>query len=168
MFKIIGKKKEEVPAVEVTHICPMCYEPVEDEDVTINEFTGLPYVKCCPSCHYKGVALEIDKGIADTIMILNYIGLHTRWSCAGHKHGHNNCEPYIVFEPYSFANMEEVKHTMMSLPNSWRYDDDKWIARPSITIRGDMDNYPNYLDDIKQWAEGLQKELENMEEKSWV
>lgn len=136
------------------YICPKCCET----DTINNKTKSVAIVKCnkCGLVFLVSSSNEIDKGIIETIALLNRKGYTTRFSCEGHddwKYWRKHPQAYIFFCERGLMR-EVVKE--YPIPDSWFIDNSAigFILRSSA-------KHKTRLDDIYKWAESLPQKTFN-------
>ena len=118
---------------EVVFMCPECYNlftlksafiniGIESDNAIINIYPLTQYSLSthislqCSNCH--NYMVQVDSGIANTLVQLNEKGYQTRFSCSGHPNG--SVYPYITLgyadDEYWYAN-DEDKQQMVDYTN---------------------------------------------------
>lgn len=132
----MGKKKD-------GYICPACFAVTYSyKGVPNDDYHTIGHCKKCGARFVVKTINLIDRGIIDTISVLNKKGYRTRFSCAGHE---GICQPYIYFTcKIGDAVMKEYP-----VPDSWtidrRFDSYGVILRSKCKELG-------RLNDIYNWA----------------
>ena len=144
-MKILNKKKG-------GYICPKCYST----QIKIKGVPDSDYIKyaTCKKCNFDFLVLTgdlIDKGILETIVILNKKGYSTKFSCAGHNGDLSDNDAYIFFE--NFEQLVTVSK-QYPIPESWDIDKNCSAKHIGFVIRSDYKKKTR-LNDIYKWALSL-------------